>query len=100
MTQTMETVTNYKDLTVDPLAHSVTRSGQQVPLTPKEFALLQTLLDHRGRVMTRGDLLSNAWGYSCTGLTRTVDVHIQRLRRKLGLEQEIQTVYRVGYKLH
>ena len=100
MTQTMEAVTNYKDLTVDPLAHSVTRSGQQVPLAPKEFALLQTLLDHRGRVMTRAALLSNAWGCSCTGRARTVDVHIQRLRRKLGLEQEIQTVYRVGYKMH
>ncbi|MGN0651952.1 MAG: winged helix-turn-helix domain-containing protein [Gemmiger sp.] len=100
MNQTMEAVTNYKDITLDRGAHCVTRAGREVPMTPREFALFETLLTHRGLVMTRSDLLAAAWGYSCSGMTRTVDVHIQRLRRKLGLEQDIKTVYRVGYLLH
>ncbi|MEE0799838.1 MAG: winged helix-turn-helix domain-containing protein [Gemmiger sp.] len=100
MIQTVYDATRYKDLRIDWQARRVTRSGRTVALTPREFALLQALYDHRGHIMSRSDLLSTAWGYPCSGVTRTVDVHIQRLRRKLGLEQEIQTVYRVGYKLH
>ena len=69
-------------------------------LTLKEFELLVMLLKNRGMVLTRDQLLNQIWGYSFDGENRTVDVHIQRLRRKLGLEQEIQTVYRVGYKMH
>jgi len=54
---------------------------------------------HDGGTESRGDLLHTAWGYPSIGITRTVDVHIQHLRRKLGLKQEIQTIYRVGYTL-
>lgn len=100
MTQTQCRPTHYKDLNIDWQTRAVTRSGQSVPLTPREFALLQALYANRGHTVSRDDLLCTAWGYPCTGITRTVDVHIQRLRRKLGLEHEIQTVYRVGYALH
>lgn len=91
--------THYKDLNIDWKTRAVTREGKTIPLTPREFTLLQVLYDHRGRTMSRDDLLYTVWGYPCCGMTRTVDVHIQHLRRKLGLEQEIQTVYRVGYTL-
>jgi len=88
-----------KYLNRDLQARAVTRHGEDIPLTPQEFALLQVLFDHRGQAVSRGDLLHTAWGYPCIGITRTVDVHIQHLRRKLGLKQEIQTIYRVGYTL-
>ncbi len=90
------TATHYKDLNIDWQARAVTRHGEDILLTPQEFALLQVLFDHRGQAVSRGDLLHTAWGYPCIGITRTVDVHIQHLRRKLGLKQEIQTIYRVG----
>jgi fumarate reductase subunit D len=93
------TATHYKDLNIDWQARAVTRHGEDILLTPQEFALLQVLFDHRGQAVSRGDLLHTAWGYPCIGITRTVDVHIQHLRRKLGLKQEIQTIYRVGYTL-
>lgn len=93
------TATHYKDLNIDWQARAVTRHGEDILLTPQEFALLQVLFDHRGQAVSRGDLLHTAWCYPCIGITRTVDVHIQHLRRKLGLKQEIQTIYRVGYTL-
>lgn len=100
MMQSAASGTHYKDLNIDWGSREVTRRGQNVALTPREFALLQVLYTNRGHTVSRDDLLYTAWGYPCTGVTRTVDVHIQRLRRKLGLEHEIQTVYRVGYALH
>ena len=63
------------------------------------FALLETLILNRNLALSRDKLLEIAWGYDYRGETRTVDVHIQRLRSKLGLEQDIQTVYKVGYRL-
>ena len=94
------TATHYKDLNIDSQARAVTRHGEDILLTPQEFALLQVLVDHRGQVVSRGDLLHTAWGYPCIGITRTVDVHINRLRTKLGLDKEIQTVFKVGYRLN
>lgn len=91
------TATHYKDLNIDWQARAVTRHGEDISLTPQEFALLQVLFDHRGQAVSRGDLLHTAWGYPSIGITRTVDVHIQHLRRKLGLKQEIQTIYRGVY---
>lgn len=86
-------------LYVDSSAHSVVRQGHEVFLTQQEFLLLQALLEHRGAALSRDDLLRLAWGYSYCGATRTVDVHIQRLRKKLGWQAAIQTVYKVGYRL-
>ena len=72
--------------------------GQKCPLTQQEFYLLQELAHHVGSTVTREHLLRTAWGYISPGATRTVDVHIQRLRKKLGFSS-IETVYRAGYKL-
>ena len=74
--------------------------GEEVKLTAKEFLLLQYLMEHRGRVLSRDLLLSDVWGYSYTGGTRTVDVHVRRLREKLPfLSDAIVTVKQFGYKL-
>jgi DNA-binding response OmpR family regulator len=74
--------------------------GQSVTLTAKEYLLLCYLLDHRGRVLSRDVLLTDVWGYRYTGGTRTVDVHVRRLREKLpSLSDALVTVKQFGYKL-
>ena len=74
--------------------------GRDVKLTAKEFMLLQYLLQHRGRVLSRDLLLGDVWGYRYTGGTRTVDVHVRRLREKLPvLVDALVTVKQFGYKL-
>ena len=90
----------FHDLQVDLCARRVLRGGEEVTLTPQEFALLEALVINRNLALSREKLLEIAWGYDYQGETRTVDVHIQRLRRKLGLEKEIQTVYKIGYRLN
>lgn len=88
------------DLTVDPARHEVTVAGQPVELRPKEFDLLLTLAEHRGIVLSREQLLNLVWGYDFYGETRTVDVHIAHLRKRLAASSvEIETVLGVGYKL-
>jgi DNA-binding response OmpR family regulator len=74
-------------------------AGDEVQLAPKEFDLLWDLLDHRGLVLTRDQLLERVWGYTFAGDTRTVDVHVRQLRRKLGEACPIVTVWGVGYKV-
>jgi DNA-binding response OmpR family regulator len=88
------------DVTVDPARHVVTVAGQPVELRPKEFDLLLALAEHRGIVLSREQLLDLVWGYDFYGETRTVDVHVAHLRKKLaGSNAEIETVLGVGYKL-
>jgi DNA-binding response OmpR family regulator len=90
----------YGPLVVDLDRHVVTDAGREVHLTAKEFLLLRYLLEHRGRVLSRDRLLSDVWGYQYTGGTRTVDVHVRRLREKLPvLAGAIVTVKQFGYKL-
>lgn len=90
----------YGELTLDPDRHIVTSGGREVKLTAKEFLLLRYLIEHRGRVLSRDRLLTDVWGYQYTGGTRTVDVHIRRLREKLPLLADaIETVKQFGYKL-
>jgi DNA-binding response OmpR family regulator len=90
----------YGAITIDADRHTVTLAGQDVKLTAKEFLLLQYLVQHRGRVLSRDLLLTDVWGYQYTGGTRTVDVHIRRLREKLPvLNEAIETVKQFGYKL-
>jgi DNA-binding response OmpR family regulator len=90
----------YGPLSVDVDRHVVKTDGQEVKLTAKEFLLLQYLMEHRGRVLSRDLLLSDVWGYTYTGGTRTVDVHVRRLREKLPfLADAIVTVKQFGYKL-
>jgi DNA-binding response OmpR family regulator len=86
-------------LTLDPGLYEVRLDGARVDLTLKEYELLRYLLTNPGRVFTRGQLLSTIWGYEYLGGTRTVDVHIRRLRAKLGDvgERWIETVRGVGY---
>ena len=87
------------ELSVDAGRREVTVGGQEVQLAPKEFDLLWELLDHRGIVLTRDQLLERVWGYTFAGDTRTVDVHVRQLRRKLGDASPIVTVWGVGYKV-
>jgi DNA-binding response OmpR family regulator len=90
----------YGSIAVDPERHVVSLDGRPVTLTAKEFLLLEYLLQHRGRVLSRDLLLSDVWGYRYTGGTRTVDVHVRRLREKLPvLADAIVTVKQFGYKL-
>ena len=90
----------YGPLIIDIERHSVRVDGDEVRLTAKEFLLLQYLVEHRGRVLSRDLLLTDVWGYQYTGGTRTVDVHIRRLREKLpALAASIVTVKQFGYRL-
>jgi DNA-binding response OmpR family regulator len=87
-------------LVMDLVRHTVVDGGREVRLTAKEFLLLKYLLEHRGRVLSRDVLLADVWGYRYTGGTRTVDVHIRRLREKLPvLVGALVTVKQFGYKL-
>jgi two-component system, OmpR family, alkaline phosphatase synthesis response regulator PhoP len=92
-------VLKHGDLAVDAGRREVKVGEQEVQLAPKEFDLLWELLDHRGLVLTRDQLLERVWGYTFAGDTRTVDVHVRQLRRKLGEASPIVTVWGVGYKV-
>ncbi len=90
----------YGPIAIDADRHIVAVDGREIALTAKEFLLLSYLLEHRGRVMSRDVLLSDVWGYRYTGGTRTVDVHVRRLREKVPmLADALLTVKQFGYKL-
>jgi len=78
---------------------AVTLDGTSIALTPKEFDLLTLLATHRGIVLSREELLEKVWGYTFLGDSRTIDVHIRQLRRKLGDACQIETVWGTGYKI-
>lgn len=80
--------------------HEVYLDGEKIELTLKEFELLKLLIQNRGKVLTRDYLLDKVWGYEFFGETRTVDVHIRYLRKKLGENSSIETIRGVGYKLN
>lgn len=93
------TLVQVGDLTIDPAAREVRMGGSRVALRTQEFDLLVVLAENRGRVLSREKLLELAWGFDYYGQTRTVDVHIGHLRRKLsGSSSRIETVTGVGYK--
>jgi DNA-binding response OmpR family regulator len=89
-------------LVIDPLRFEVRARGEQVPITPREFKLLQALARQPGRVFTRGDLLNEVFGYDYEGLERTIDAHIMNLRRKIEPDPVhptyIETVRGMGYR--
>jgi DNA-binding response OmpR family regulator len=94
------TALRFGPIVMDLTTHTVTDEGREVTLAAKEFLLLQYLLQHRGRVLSRDLLLGDVWGYTYTGGTRTVDVHVRRLREKLPLLVDaLVTVKQFGYKL-
>jgi DNA-binding response OmpR family regulator len=97
---TTEAPLHIGDVTIDPARYEVTVAGKRVRMRHKEFHLLLALAEHRGIVLSRDQLLSLVWGYDFYGETRTVDVHIGQLRKKLaGATVQIETVVGVGYKL-
>src|SRR5439155_11993926 len=91
---------SYGAIEIDADKHTVSCRGHEIVLTAKEFLLLEYFLRHRGRVLSRDLLLTDVWGYRYTGGTRTVDVHVRRLREKLPpLTEALVTVKQFGYKL-
>ena len=87
------------DVTLDLESRTVEKAGEPVSLTVKEFDLLATLVRHRNVALTRCYLYETVWGEEYLGETRTLDSHIQRLRKKLDWNDTIQTVFRIGYRL-
>jgi len=79
--------------------HTAEADGVEITLTNREFELLETLINNRNFALSREKLLDLAWGYDYFGDTRTVDVHITKLRKKLNLEEHIKTIYKYGYRL-
>jgi len=91
-------VFEFDDIRIEFGNRRVYKSGEEVGLKPKEFDLLEALINNRNLALTREKLLRLVWGYDYEGDSRTVDVHIQRVRRKLGISDRIQTVYKTGYR--
>lgn len=87
------------DITIDALSRRVTRSGEPVSLTAKEFDLLLYLARNKNRALYRSQIYAQVWGGDCPEDTRTVDLHVQRIRKKLGLEGALVPVYKIGYRL-
>lgn len=88
-----------ENVKIDFNSHQIFHNGQLVECTPKEYELLEVLVNNRNIALSRERLLELVWGYDFEGDTRTVDVHIQKLRKKLGWEDKIKTVYKLGYRL-
>lgn len=92
-------ILRYQDITVDTEKHTVVKNGEVISLQPLEFDLLVKLIKFKNCTLPRERLLNEIWGIDFAGGTRTVDIHIAHLRRKLGLERAIQSVTKVGYRL-
>lgn len=98
--KTQEAILHLGDLSIDRGARTVTLKGEAIQLRNQEFDLLNTLVAHQGLVLSREQLLEQAWGYGYAGGTRTVDVHIGHLRKKLtGSNVQVKTVTGIGYRL-
>jgi DNA-binding response OmpR family regulator len=95
----MNVVLHYKDIVVNLNDHSVVRSGEEIFLKPLEFDLLVMLIKYKNRTIPRERLLNEIWGMDYFGGTRTVDVHIAQLRKKLNLHHEIRSASKIGYRL-
>lgn len=94
-----EEVTRVGGVQINLNKRTVEAEGMEVILTPQEYNLLEVLVQNKNIALSREKLLELAWGYDYEGETKTVDVHIQKLRKKLGLEQEIKTITKLGYRL-
>ncbi len=92
-------VLRYREITIDTRQRTVTKRGEPVALQPLEFDLLAMLVKYKNCTLPRERLLNELWGIDFAGGTRTVDIHIAHLRKKLGLETAIQSVSKVGYRL-
>ncbi|MNI57818.1 Transcriptional regulatory protein SrrA [compost metagenome] len=96
--ESKEELIRIKDIAISTAERMVQKNDEWIDLTPKEYDLLMMLYQYRGRIFTRTELLDTVWGYEYVGDTRTVDTHIQRLRKKLGFSDLITTVFSIGYK--
>ncbi len=92
-------ILKFKDLEVFSEERIIKKSGTIVDLTAKEFDFLRILIENKGIALSRDKILEKVWGYEYMGETRTVDMHVQKIRKKLNLVEEIKTVYKVGYRL-
>jgi DNA-binding response OmpR family regulator len=95
----LENVLSCGDLTLNPLTFEVKRKGKEIKLTKKEFALLEYLMRHQGKILSKEQIISHVWDYDSDILPNTVEAYIGFLRRKLGLPSLIKTVKGFGYKL-
>ena len=86
------------DLVIDTASRTVTRNGEELRLTKKEFELLLLFVRNKNIALYRDTIYERIWGGEYMGDSRTVDLHVQRMRKKTGLEEEIKTVYKVGYR--
>lgn len=91
-------IIGFDDIKIHTKQHKVFKGDYELELTPKEYELLHTLLEHKSIALTRQQLLEMIWGYEFEGNTRTVDMHVQKLRTKLNTDK-IKTVYKIGYRL-
>lgn len=90
---------NFKDIKISLRDRMVVKNSDKIELTLKEFELLVLLIKNKNMALSREQILKNIWGYEYFGDTRTVDTHIQRLRKKLNLTKNIKTVFKIGYRL-
>jgi DNA-binding response OmpR family regulator len=100
--QQASSILSVGDLEVDPLSHTVRRGQRAIALTPKEFAVLEILVSHKGQALSRTTIQEHAWDYNFESMSNIVDVFIRSLRQKIDTEGEpklIQTVHGVGYKI-
>ena len=93
-----EQVLTEGDLVIDTASRTVTKKGETISLTKKEFDLLLLFVRNKNIALYRETIYERIWGGEYMGDSRTVDLHVQRMRKKAGLEEQIQTVYRVGYR--
>lgn len=92
-------IISFKDIDLNIEQRMVKKSGSEIYLTAKEFDLILLFLQNKNIALSRQQILYKVWGYDYEGETRTVDIHVQRVRDKLGLKDDIRTVYKVGYRL-
>lgn len=95
----VENVLTFEDITVDVEQQIVKKAEKEVELTPKEFELLVFFLRNRGLVLFRDRIYEKIWGMEYSVQSRTLDLHVQRIRKKLGLEEALKTVFKTGYRL-
>lgn len=95
----VENVLTFEDITVDVEQQIVKKAEKEVELTPKEFELLVFFLRNRGLVLFRDRIYEEIWGMEYSVQSRTLDLHVQRIRKKLGLEEALKTVFKTGYRL-
>lgn len=94
-----ENILKFKELEIDIERRTVKVAGTEIEITPKEYELILLFIRNKNMALSRDQILEKVWGYEYIGETRTVDIHVNRLREKLNLKENIKTVFKVGYRL-